>query len=76
MRTIDWFLETGMVGGDREGEIEVEDDATVAEIEEPVRERGPQLHLLGLERARQGGLSMDDDIEKPDRTAGPGTWPR
>lgn len=38
MRTIKWHLETGMVGADREGEIEVEDSATDDEIEAAVRE--------------------------------------
>lgn len=38
MRTIKWFLETSMVGADWSGEIEVEDDATEAEIDAMVRE--------------------------------------
>ncbi len=38
MRTIKWNLETGKQGGDLDGEVEVEDDATEADIEAAVRE--------------------------------------
>jgi len=38
MRTIEWHLETGFVGGDREGEVEVEDNATEQEIDAIIRE--------------------------------------
>lgn len=38
MKTIEWHLETGMQGGDYDGEIEVEDTATDAEIDAMVRE--------------------------------------
>lgn len=38
MKTIEWHLETGMVGGDRSGEIEVADNATDDEIEAEVRD--------------------------------------
>lgn len=38
MRTVEWHLETGFVGGDREGEVEVDDNATGEEIEGIVRE--------------------------------------
>jgi len=38
MKTIEWHLETGMQGGDRSGEIEVDDDATEDEIDQMVRE--------------------------------------
>lgn len=38
MRTIEWSLETGQQGGDWDGEIEVEDNATDAEIDVLVRE--------------------------------------
>lgn len=34
---IKWHLDTGFVGGDRHGEIEVKDDATDEEIEEIVQ---------------------------------------
>lgn len=37
MRTIRWHLETGKQGGDLEGEVEVEDDATAEEVEAEVR---------------------------------------
>lgn len=38
MKIIEWHLETGMQGGDRSDTMEVEDDATDAEIDEMVRE--------------------------------------
>jgi hypothetical protein len=38
MRIISWHLETGIVGGDREGEIEVDHDTTDDEIEVAVKE--------------------------------------
>lgn len=38
MRIIKWASENGMQGCDREGEIEVEDNATEAEINEMVHE--------------------------------------
>lgn len=38
MRIIKWWSGAGMVGSDREGEVEVEDDATEKEIDAIVRE--------------------------------------
>jgi len=39
MRIIEWKLNTGYAGVTHEGEIEVEDTATDAEIDEEVREQ-------------------------------------
>lgn len=38
MRTFKWHLETGTQGCDLEGEVEVENDASAADIEREVRE--------------------------------------
>lgn len=38
MKTVEWHVETSMQGADWSGEIEVEDNATDAAIEEEVRE--------------------------------------
>jgi len=38
MKIIEWFSNNGLVGSERKGEIEVDDDATEKEIEEDVRE--------------------------------------
>lgn len=38
MKTIQWAVEMGMQGCERSGEIEVEDDATEAEIDAMVRD--------------------------------------
>ncbi len=38
MRVIHWHSEAGMVGSDRSGTIEVEDDATDEDIDAEVRE--------------------------------------
>lgn len=35
---VKWHLDTGRVGADREGEVEVDDDAADIEIEAAVRE--------------------------------------
>lgn len=38
MKTIKWWLHTGYVGAEHNGEIVVEDDATDEEIDEAVKE--------------------------------------
>lgn len=38
MRTIEWHIETGIQGADRSGTVEVDDDATEADIDAIVRE--------------------------------------
>lgn len=51
MQTIKWHLETGIEGGDREGEIEIEDGATDAQIEAAVREDMWNYLSLSWEKA-------------------------
>lgn len=47
---IKWRLHIGMATGDRDGEIEVDDDATDEEIEEAVKEDAHQHIELSWER--------------------------
>lgn len=51
MKTISWHLDTGMNGCDLEGEVEVDDDASIEDIEREVREdMWDRLSLTWAER--------------------------
>lgn len=52
MRTIKWHSENGMQGSDREGEIEVEDDASDDEIDNEVREAVFDFFSWGWEEVK------------------------
>lgn len=49
---VNWYLEIGMQGCDRSGEVEVDDDATDADIEAAVREEVFNFISWGWEKKK------------------------